>query len=231
MPCVFSCVFSLPILSLVSSFAPILVCFCILGCFSLVLLFSCCFFLIVNIDILEYVFIGCLPILLLFSFCFQFVLGIIMKILESTMFVQYCCFPTRTSTPFPSHQHTSPTAHRFHSHSRHTPGTPSQHHKTQTPDANTRHTFTLSQLQFDKAAQNFRWKLMAKILRPERGSFLPGVFLFFLHCDETVGVHFLCMQTTFIVAGMCVAFFNFSSVLLPCPPAMPLQFKPHTTRK
>ena len=90
---------------------------------------------------------------------------------------------------------------------------------------------TLFPLLYDKVAKIFRWKWTAKILRPERGSFLPGVFLFFLHCDETVGVHFLCMQTTFIVAGMCVAFFNFSSVLLPCPPAMPLQFKPHTTRK
>ena len=38
-----------------------------------------------------------------------------------------------------------------------------------------------------------------------------------LHCDETVGVHdILCMQTTFIVAGICVALSNFSSVLLPC---------------
>ena len=37
-----------------------------------------------------------------------------------------------------------------------------------------------------------------------------------LHCDETVWVHFLCMQTTLILAGMCVALSNFSSVLLPC---------------
>lgn len=38
-----------------------------------------------------------------------------------------------------------------------------------------------------------------------------------LHCDQTLGVHdILCMQTTFIVDGMCVALSNFSSVLLPC---------------
>ena len=53
--------------------------------FVLVLLFFLCFFPIVNIDILECVFIEYFSILFVWVFCFQFVLGIIMKILESTM--------------------------------------------------------------------------------------------------------------------------------------------------
>ena len=122
-------------------------------------------------------------ICLFVCFCFQFVLGIIMKILESTMF-NTAAFPhahrhpslpisklpklhiafTHTShrasqdtppfyisstmlntaavphvyrQPFYSHQHTSPTAHRFHSHSSHT-----RYIFTAPQDVDTRYTFT-----------------------------------------------------------------------------------------
>ena len=90
--------------------------------FVLILLFSLLLlpYFEYYIDILQYVFIEYFSILLFVCFCFQFVLCIIMKILESTM--SRCCFPTRLSTPFPSHQHTSPIAHRLHTrtHTHHT---------------------------------------------------------------------------------------------------------------
>jgi len=101
-----------------------------------------------------YILLKAFPILFLFvDFCFQFELGIIMKILESTI-LKHSCFPTRPSTPFHSHQHTSPTAHRFHSHSRHTPDI-----LTAPQDANTRHTFTdsLSPNFSLTRLQNSRW--------------------------------------------------------------------------
>ena len=131
-------------------------------------------------DILEYRYLYVLNAFLFFlfvCFCFQFVLGIFMKILESTILntaafphvhrhpsipFASAYFPNCTSLPFTIKTH---TRYEIHTHS-----TTRRKHTT--------HTFTLSQLQFDQVA--FRWKWMAKILQPERGDFLPGVFLFVL---------------------------------------------------